>query len=282
MMDYLIALALVMTALSVSAGEWKLVWSDDFDHEGLPDKEKWDYEEGFVRNNELQFYTRERKQNARVANGMLVLEARKEQFKNPSYAPGKPEKEYADYTSASIITKGKASWRYGRVAVRAKLPQGRGTWPAIWMLGTKTGKVGWPACGEIDIMEHVGFDPATIFATIHTAKYNHVKGTQKGSKTEVSDPSENFHIYAIQWEPDKISFLVDNREYFTFANEHTDSAAWPFDAEHYLILNIAIGGSWGGQKGIDDTIFPQRMLVDYVRIYQKDEQPAPPAGKSDQ
>ena len=283
---YLMVLTIVLAGLSASAGEWKLVWSDEFDHKGPPDKTKWSYEEGFLRNDELQYYMRERADNARVDKGMLVLEARKERFKNPSYDPAKtPPKpstarEFAEYTSASLVTLGKAAWRYGRIEVRAKLPAGKGMWPAIWLLGTNIGKIGWPTCGEIDIMEYVGFDPKTIYGTIHTAKYNHVKGTQKGSKLEVADPAKRFHVYAAEWGPEAISLSVDQKQYFTFPNEHTGAEAWPFDAEFYLILNIAVGGSWGGQKGVDDSIFPQRMLVDYVRVYQQaGEQPDKPAGE---
>jgi len=268
-------LGAAMTALPASAADWELVWSDDFDHDGLPDPKKWDYEIGFVRNNELQYYTRERKKNARVENGMLVIEAVKERFRNPAYHPGSKDakaavsREFADYTSASLITKGKAAWCRGRIEVRAKLPAGRGMWPAIWMLGSSIGKLGWPACGEIDIMENVGFDPTWIHGTVHTAKYNHVKGTQKGGKVEVKSASSDFHVYAIEWDAERIDFLVDDQKYFTFANEHSGADAWPFDAEHYLILNIAVGGSWGGQKGIDDSVFPQQMLVDYVRVYRR-------------
>ena len=252
---------------------WNLVWSDEFDHEGLPDRSRWGYEEGFVRNEELQYYTRDRAENARVQNGMLVIEARQEKFKNarfdPQARPGnwRRSREYAEYTSASIVTKGKASWLYGRFEIRAKLPTGRGTWPAIWTLGTNT--VGWPACGEIDIMENVGFDPDMIHANVHTKKYNHVDGTHKGSKIEIARPFADFHVYAMEWHPNRLDFYVDDRRYFIYANEGTGKDAWPFDEPQYLLLNIAIGGTWGGQRGIDDAIFPQKMLVDYVRVYQR-------------
>jgi beta-glucanase (GH16 family) len=173
-----------------------------------------------------------------------------------------------------VTSRGKVTWRYGRIEVRAKLPTGRGTWPAIWMLGTgqrghEQRRVGWPACGEIDIMENVGFAPNVIHANVHTAKYNHVKGNGKGAKITVEKPYDAFHVYAIEWNKDRIDFFVDDKKYFTYENEGTGTDAWPFDSPHYLILNIAIGGSWGGQHGIDDTIFPQEMLIDYVRVYQK-------------
>ena len=199
----------LLSTFAAAAGEWKLVWSDEFDKPGPPDPAKWSYEEGFIRNNEAQYYTRERAENARVENGMLVIEARKEQFKNPSYDPTAKEqgrggrgREHAEYTSASLTTRGKAAWTYGRIEVRAKLPSGRGTWPAIWTLGTNR-QAGWPACGEIDIMEFVGFDPGIIHANIHTKKYNHVMGTGKGDKITIPDASEKFHVYAIEWDAQK-------------------------------------------------------------------------------
>lgn len=254
---------------------WKLVWSDEFEKPGSPDPAKWDYETGFVRNKELQYYTRDRKENARVEKGILIIEARKEKMKNAAYDPARParggalHREIADYTSASLITRGKAAWTYGRIEVRAKLPTGRGTWPAIWTLGANMREVRWPACGEIDIMEFVGFDPGVIHGNIHTRKYNHIQNTNKGDKTKVPDASEKFHVYAIEWDAEHIDFFVDDRKYFTFRKEEGGTDAWPFDKDQYLILNLAIGGSWGGQKGVDDGIFPQQLLIDYVRVYQK-------------
>jgi len=262
----------VSTASSADAEDWKLVWSDEFDKPGQPDPAKWTYEEGYIRNNERQYYTQARRENARVEEGMLVIEAAKERFKIPVDSSGKPKRskgrEYADYTSASLTTLGTANWTYGRIEVRAKLPTGRGTWPAIWTLGTNIGKVGWPACGEIDIMENVGFDPDTIHANIHTKSYNHVRRTNKGAKIQVAKPYEDFHVYAVEWRPQRLDFFVDQTKYFTFENEGKGADAWPYDQPQYLILNIAVGGAWGGQKGVDDSIFPQRMYVDYVRVYQ--------------
>lgn len=267
--------AVLQLALSSNAAPWKLVWSDEFEKPGLPDPAKWNYETGFIRNNEKQFYTRERQENARVDNGMLVIEARKEQFKNPSYDPeakgSSPRRgqEFASYTSASLTTRGKAAWTYGRVEVRAKLPAGRGVWPAIWMLGSNQREVGWPRCGEIDIMEFVGFDPGIVHANIHTGKYNHVRKTGKGSQITIPDASEAFHVYAMEWDKEHMDFFVDDHKYFTYANEGSGSDAWPYDQDLYLIINLAIGGAWGGAKGLDDSIFPQRYYIDYVRVYQK-------------
>lgn len=266
----------MLVALPALAGDWKLVWSDEFDKPGLPDPAKWKYEEGFVRNNEAQYYTRGRSENARVENGMLVIEARKERFQNPAFDPAaqgkgsrRGNREFAEYTSASLTTRGKAAWTYGRIEVKAKLPTGRGTWPAIWMLGTNASQAGWPACGEIDIMEFVGFDPGVIHANIHTREFNHVKKTGKGSQISIPDASELFHVYALEWDSKKMDFYVDDKKYFTYANDGTGSGAWPYDKDQFLILNLAIGGAWGGSKGIDETCFPQRYYVDYVRIYQR-------------
>ncbi|HLH53557.1 MAG TPA: glycoside hydrolase family 16 protein [Verrucomicrobiae bacterium] len=269
------SLLVVCAALSAHAGDWKLVWSDEFDKPGLPDPARWNYEEGFIRNNEAQYYTRARLENARVENGMLVIEARKERFKNASFAAqaqgqGGPRrnKEFAEYTSASLTTRGKASWTYGRIEVRAKLPGGRGTWPAIWTLGTNTSEVGWPACGEVDIMEFVGFDPGIIHANIHTKKYNHIKKTGKGSQITVPDASDAFHVYALEWDSKHLDFFVDDKKYFTYENEGSGTDAWPYDKDQFLILNLAIGGAWGGAKGVDESCFPQRYYIDYVRVYQ--------------
>ncbi len=237
--------------------QWELVWADEFNYNGLADENKWDYEVGFVRNREKQYYTKARPENARVENGALVIESRKEKYEN------------GEYTSASLHTWRKAEWLYGRIEVRAKLPTGRGMWPAIWMLGANRDKVGWPACGEIDIMENVGFNPDTIHANIHTKAYNHVKGTGKGAKTQAKEPYNRYHVYAIDWHEDRIDFFLDEEKYFTFKNEGTGNDTWPYDKPHYLILNAAIGGAWGGQKGIDDTIFPQEYRIDYVRVFKR-------------
>jgi beta-glucanase (GH16 family) len=240
---------------------WNLVWSDEFNDPGRPDPAKWVYETGMVRNGEAQLYT-ERMENVRVDDGNLIIEARKETID----IPGTDKR--AEYTAASIQTKGKADWKYGRFEVRAKIPTGRGMWPAIWMMpNDMTG--GWPACGEIDIMENVGFDPEQIHGTVHTKAYNHTIKTQKGKSLKVDKPWEDFHIYAIEWDAEVIHFYVDGTRYYSFANEGTGNATWPFDKSFYIKLNSAVGGGWGGRKGIDDSIFPTKFLIDYVRVYQK-------------
>lgn len=237
--------------------EWELAWSDEFCYEGLADESKWNYETGFVRNQEKQYYTKARAENARVEDGSLIIESRKEKY------------EKGQYTSASLHTWHKAQWLYCRLEVRAKLPTGKGMWPAIWMLGTNRARVGWPACGEIYIMENVGFDPDVICANAHTKAYNHTKRTNKGSKIRGEKPYERYHVYAIEWYEDRIDFFFDDEKYFTFENEGAGNDVWPFDKPHYLILNAAIGGTWGGQKGIDDAIFPQKYYIDYVRVFKK-------------
>ena len=232
--------------------QWQLVWSDEFDDQGKPDPARWGYQLGDLhKNNELQYYRRE---NAWVEDGQLVIESRKESF------------EGMNYTSASLQTRQTANWLYGKVEVRAKLPTGRGMWPAIWMLGTNISEVGWPGCGEIDIMENVGFDADRIHANIHTAAYNHVAKTGKGNSILVDAPFQQFHVYSVEWFPDRIDFFVDQRHYFTFRNEGTGFATWPFDKPQFLIINAAVGG-WGAQEGMDDSIFPQRFFIDYVRVY---------------
>ncbi|GAC1441212.1 MAG: hypothetical protein NVSMB63_08610 [Sediminibacterium sp.] len=235
----------------------KLVWSDEFNYRGLPDSTKWSYDVGGKGwgNNELEYYTGKQRKNARVEKGRLVIEALKESVGSNAY------------TSARLVTKGKGDWKYGRIDVKAKIPKGRGTWPAIWLLGSTT-PLKWPDDGEIDIMEHVGYDQGVIHASIHCKKYYHSIGTQKTATITIPDCSEVFHVYSLDWDAEAITMLIDNKPYFTFRNEHTGSDAWPFDKPFHLLLNIAIGGGWGGQKGIDDTIFPQRMEIDYVRVYQ--------------
>ena len=251
---------------------WKLVWSDEFDYEGLPDPKKWDYEEGFVRNNEAQYYTRARKENARVEGGMLVIEGRREKYAAPARpnARGGGSGREVNYTSASLITRNKADWKFGRVEARAKLPQGLGVWPAFWMLGS-TPHVGWPAGGEIDIMEFVGHTPGLVHATVHFQKDG--KHKSSGSKLAVEKPWDGFHVYAVEWFPDHMDFYFDEKKYHTFPiSQADDKGGNPFLKPQYLLINLALGGSWG--KQIDDTILPQKYVIDYVRVYQRPEAPA--------
>ena len=241
----------------------KLVWADEFNNSGLPDSLKWGYDKGKGcpdncgwGNNELQFYTWNRPENARVENGKLIIEARKENYSG------------AAYTSARLVTKKKGDWKYGRFEIKAKLPAGRGMWPAIWMLPTNWEYGGWPHSGEIDIMENVGYMPDSVFGTVHTGAFNGMLGTQKSKGLRFNDLAKNFHIYEMEWTADSISFFIDKKKYNVFKNTRRNTAEWPFDKDFHLLLNIAVGGNWGGKMGVDDNIFPQRMEVEYVRVYQ--------------
>lgn len=240
-----------------------LVWQDDFDIDGLPDPDKWSYDigDGCPKicgwgNNELQYYTGGDPKNARIENGILIIEAHKEAEKT------------RDYSSARLVTKNKGDWTYGKVAIRAKLPQGKGTWPAIWMLPTVNTYGGWPASGEIDIMEHVGYAPDSIFGTVHTTAFNHMIGTQVGSQTMIADAESSFKTYVIDWDEDEITWSIDGNQYHRFKNKHLSSKEWPFDQPFHLILNIAVGGNWGGKYGVDETIWPQKMEIDWVKVWQ--------------
>lgn len=245
---------------------YALVWADEFDKPGLPDPAKWGYDtqanKGGWYNNELQYYSGPRAENARVEGGNLVIEARKERRTSEADYGGQ------DYSSARLLTNGKAQWTYGYFEIRAKLPCGKGIWPAIWTLGSGAG--GWPMQGEIDIMEHVGWDPGRVHGNIHTKAYNHVLHTQKGAWTMVPTTCQDFHTYQLLWTKDRIVIGVDGKGYMAFDNDSKGNReAWPFDSPQYLILNIAVGG-WGGQEGgVDPATFPGKMEVDFVRVWQK-------------
>ena len=241
-----------------STADWKLVWSDEFNYQGLPDTNKWDYEVGFIRNHEQQYYTRARLENARVENGRLIIECRKEHFTPPGHAP-------VEYTSAALVTKNKADWQYGRIEVRAKLPQGKGVWPAIWTLGTNVTQVGWPRCGEIDIMEFVGKAPDAVHGTLHYFADGKHQSNSKSLKTD--RPFDDFHTYAVEWTPQRIDFYFDDQKYQSAGLSPADQPGGnPFRAPHYLLLNFALGGTWGGP--VDDAMLPQQLVIDYVRVYQ--------------
>ena len=240
-----------------SSVSWQQVWGDEFDGQGLPNADKWYYETGGDGwgNQEKQYYTREDPDNARVEDGHLIIEARNESFQGNAY------------TSARLNSE--ASWKYGRFEIRAKLPGGRGTWPALWMLADEDvyGDQYWPDNGEMDIMEHVGYDEGVIHGTIHTEAFNHIDGTDRGASITVPDATSAFHNYAMEWTPNEIRVFVDGQKYFTFQNrEQYGWQEWPFDQKFHLLMNIAVGGTWGGQEGIDDSAFPQRMVIDYVRV----------------
>jgi beta-glucanase (GH16 family) len=249
----------------------KLVWAEEFNYTGLPDTTKWSYEEGLVRNKEAQYYTRSRKENAWVQDGYLTITARKEAFGNRLYINGntdwRKKDSLAAYTSAAIITKNKVSWKYGRIEVRARVPKGKGVWPAIWMLGDNIDQTGWPKCGEIDILEYVGFEPDHIYGTVHFSDTASGKHTAKGNRIIIKDPFDDFHLYTMEWDQTQIKIYCDNRLFHVFDTEQAGkSENNPFRNPHYLLINLALGGSWGGQ--IDEDILPQQFILDYVRVYQ--------------
>lgn len=238
----------------------QLVWSDEFNGDEI-DPLRWTVYVGDgcpglcgFGNNERQYYS-DREENVKVADGKLIITAIHDSISSSAY------------TSAKLLTKDIASWQYGRIEVSAKLPQGRGTWPAIWMLPEENKYGGWPRSGEIDIMEHVGYNQGMIYGTVHTQSFNHMLGTQKGDSILIASGSEDFHEYAIEWHEDKIDWFIDGQQYHTFSNTGKNSDDWPFDHPFHLILNVAVGGSWGGSRGVDDSIWPQSMEVDYVRVY---------------
>lgn len=243
------------------AGLWKMIWQDEFDYTGLPDSTRWNYDvagnaTGWG-NRELQAYTSYDSTNAFVSNGKLSVTARLK------------SQEGKNYTSARLTTKYKGDWKYGRFEIRAKVPGGKGTWPAIWMLPTDWEYGGWPASGEIDIMEHVGFQQDTIHGSAHTKSYNHTIGTQKTAGIYVPDPHLNFNVYALEWEASEYRLFVNNKHYFTFRNEGKSYAEYPFDKRFHLLINVAVGGNWGGKFGVDNSVFPRDFVIDYVRVYEK-------------
>jgi len=243
--------------------DWNMVWNDEFNNIGLPDSSKWNYDVGGHGwgNNEKQFYLKDSEENAAVAKGHLNIVALKKNH------------EKLKYTSTRLTTYQKFTLQYGKIEVSARLPRGNGTWPAIWMLAEsrKNETEPWPLCGEIDIMEHVGKDPNVIHVSLHSQLYNHIKRTQITYIDTVDNVFDNFHTYGIEWDENSIKFIIDDKLYFeTFKGEKnriSTNEGWPFDKPYYLILNLAIGGNWGGT--IDDNIFPSTMMVDFVRVYKK-------------
>lgn len=233
----------------------KIVWADEFDVAGAPADKNWAYDaaDSGKYNQELQLYTQSRS-NSFVKDGTLTISALKDASGN--------------WTSARLYTMGKATWTYGYIEVRAKLPAGKGTWPAIWMMPASDTYGGWPNSGEIDIMEFVGFMPDMIHTSAHTKDYNHRIGTQKTRAGAIENVSGDFHTYAIEWSPKGIFWYVDDKPFYFFLNENKGSGGWPFDKPFYLILNVAMGGSWGGMQGMDPNLNRADMVVDYVRVYQ--------------
>jgi licheninase len=240
----------------------RLVWDDEFNGRAL-DKRKWRYDtarnkQGWF-NKELQYYSAGWPQNLRVADGRLVIAARRE---TPSSAPDWGGQHY---TSAKIVSN--QAWTYGFYEVRAKLPCARGTWPAIWMLPKNMKK--WPDEGEIDIMEQVGAEPNLIYSSLHTKLFNHTINTQRSAQRLVPSSCTAFHVYQLDWRPESITIGVDGKGILRVRNDQPGGkGAWPFDTPFEMILNLAMGGDWAGAKGMDDAALPQRMEVDYVRVWQ--------------
>lgn len=242
---------------------WNIVWQDEFDKDSL-DLTKWSREIGGHGwgNNELQFYT-DSDSNSYVENGNLILKAQVV----PQGIGSSKGLRY--YSSARLRTYGKGDWKYGRIEVKAKVASGQGIWPAIWMLPTDWLFGGWPSSGEIDIMEHVGYDLGVVHGSVHTEAYNHKINTQRSSARKIANVDTEFHVYSIIWDKDKISFFIDDVQYFLFENDQQGNyKTWPFDQRFHLLINIAVGGDWPGNPD-NSTNFPRKMLVDYVRVYEK-------------
>ncbi len=234
---------------------WSLVWHDEFDGPTL-DRTKWVWETGGGGwgNNELEFYTA-RPENARVEDGHLVIEARQEPFGN------------RQYTSARLKTQGLAAWKYGRIEARIRIPRGQGMWPAFWMLGGRCEQVGWPTCGEIDIMENIGREPRRVHGTVHGPGYSGARGVSAAYSLRADAFADNYHVFAVEWQAGAIVWYADSAVYAT-VTPNTVSGTWVFDHPFFILLNVAVGGSWPGSPD-STTVFPQTMLVDYVRVYQK-------------
>ena len=251
MKKYLVLIFVTSLAFAQSKGK-KLVWEEQFNTKELNEKD-WNYELGDGcpncgwGNNERQLYT---KNNHHLVDGNLIITANKKEEK---------------YTSTRINTKGKREFKYGFIEARAKIPRGQGIWPAFWMLGSNIDKVGWPKCGEIDILEYVGKEPSIIFTSLHTQDSH--GNTINTKKTKIENIEQGFHLYAIDWTKEKIDFFVDNILVYTFNPAVKDQNTWPYDQPFFILLNVAIGGNFGG-PAVDDAIFPQEFIVDYIKVYQ--------------
>ncbi len=243
---------------------WVVVWADEFDKGSMLDTSRWTYDIGNWGwgNNELQYYTEGRMENARIENGNLIIESHKNDLNEK-------------WTSARITTRGKTSFIYGKIEIRATVPLERGNWAAGWTLGDKyVDELAWPYCGEIDIMESVGFElddqtgDGLAHASVHCGAYYFKLNNHHTSITEVKNMNEEFHLYAIEWSPDFIKAYVDDLLYFTY-DDTSDTLTWPFNEPQNIILNLAMGGGWGGAQGMDETVTSQQIVVDYVRVYEQ-------------
>ena len=243
--------------------EWKLAWSDEFNGKGLPDTSKWVYDFGNWGwgNNELQYYTTGRTENARQENGNLIIEAKK----NDNGLP---------WTSARLTTRGKVSFIYGKIEFRAKLPIGRGSWAAGWLLGDDyVDEKSWPICGEVDVLEQVGYENDSIsgdgkaHASVHCGAYYFKKNNQRTAITKVKNMENEFHSYTIEWLPKGMKIFIDGKEYFDY-HDTSNPLTWPFNKPQNIILDMAIGGGMGGPKGVNQILTSQKLIFDYVRVYE--------------
>ncbi len=234
---------------------WELVWQDEFKDPQI-DKSKWGFEIGGNGwgNSELEYYS-DRPENARIENGHLIIEARKDSYMG------------SQYSSARLKTQNLGEWTYGRIESRIRIPEGQGIWPAFWMLGNNIGRVGWPASGEIDIMENIGKEPNRIHGTIHGPGYSGAQGLTSPYELKSGAFADDFHVYAIEWEAAEIRWYVDDQLYKSIGPEDMPGK-WVFDHPFFILLNVAVGGGWPGYPN-STTIFPQTMQVDYVRVYKK-------------
>ncbi|MFC2085875.1 family 16 glycosylhydrolase [Bacteroidota bacterium] len=242
---------------------WTLVWNDEFGGSAI-DATKWSHQvTGNPANNELQYYT-DRVLNSRTKDGSLVIEAHAESYTGPDGT--------REYTSARLHSQNKGDWKYGRFEIRAKLPKGQGMWPAIWMMPTDSEYGGWAASGEIDIMELLGHEPKRVYGTLHYGA-SYPNNTQSGTSTTLPSGSfaDSFHVFSIIWDEGRIQWLVDGTPYATQTSWSTNGHDFPapFDKKFYMILNVAVGGDWPGSPD-ETTLFPSRMEVDYVRVYEKE------------
>jgi len=249
-----------------SAGQWQLSWNDEFDGAdgSRPDPSRWVFElggEGWG-NQELETYTA-RPENSRIEGEALVITARAEKFTGSDGIP-------RDYTSARLKTLGRFSQAYGRFEARIKIPRGQGLWPAFWMMGVNIESRGWPDDGEIDIMENIGREPTTVHGTFHGPGYSGAGGISMAFQSPDGKPfADAYHLYAIEWEPSEIRWSVDGHLYQTRKPSDLPAGAkWVFDHEMFILLNVAVGGAWPGNPD-QTTVFPQQMLVDYVRVYRR-------------
>lgn len=243
-------------SLSTSQG-WDLVWSDEFDaYTGTPDPKKWRIQVGpSMVNNEAQYYS-DRVKNLEVKEGNLYIRTYKEAFGG------------RQYTSGRLDTETKAWWTYGRMEIRAKIPGGKGSWPAFWMLGHECEKYGgWPNCGEIDIMEYAGKNPNKVNSTVHMRDVNYMNKNNPHGTLTLPDVTANFHVYAVEWFKDRLDFYYNTTKVLTYRNDGRGFGTWPYTNPQYIILNTALGGGYGGP--IDDAIFPIQWTLDYVRVFKE-------------